>query len=169
VGDGPRRGGLLQEAGRLGLPIWSADAGTDAPSLPSSVRKLPSPQEPGAAVRFFGHRSDAREVMAGFDVAVLSSHMGETQPLSLIEAMDAGLPVVATRVGAVEEMIEEEGSGFLVPAGDEVALSEVLTRLLQDASLRNRLGARGQAIASERYSVEAMVAATAKLLSDLLA
>jgi glycosyltransferase involved in cell wall biosynthesis len=107
--------------------------------------------------------------MAGMDVAALSSHPRvETLPLSLLEAMDAGIPVVATRVGALHEMVEEGRSGFLVPPGEAQPLAQALARVLEDPALRERMGLRGQAIAEERYSIEGMVDATGRLLCRLL-
>jgi len=148
LGDGPRRPFLVAEAGRLGLSCGDG---------------------PGQAVRLLGHRPDARALIPGFDVVSLASHPRvETLPLSLIEAMDEALPVVATRVGALAEMVEEGESGYLVEPGDEAGLAEAFARLLAAPELRRRLGERGQAIAAERYSVERMVAGTEALLLELL-
>ncbi len=147
AGDGPRRAALETESRRLGLEPGN---GPDAP------------------VRFLGHRPDARALMPAFDLAVLSSHPRvETLPLSLIEAMDDALPVVATRVGALGELVEDGASGLLVPPGDEEALAGALARLLDDPGERRAMGERGQRIAAERYSVERMVDATERLLLDL--
>lgn len=142
VGDGPRRAALEEEARRFGL---------------------------GKAARFLGHRTDARRLMAGFDVATLTSHPRvETLPLSLLEAMDAGLPVVATDVGAIREMIEDGISGRVVPQNDATALSVALTGLLLDPAARALAGARGAAIVRERFSVERMCLGTERLLLELL-
>lgn len=146
VGDGPRRGFLEEAAQRMGL--HGAEAGV---------------------VRFLGRRADARRIMAGFDVAVLSSHPRvETQPLALLEAMDAGLPVVATRVGALHEMVEDGASGLLVPPGDARSLSAALITLLRDPERRRRYGARGRDIVHDRFSVGRMVDSTADLILGLL-
>jgi glycosyltransferase involved in cell wall biosynthesis len=142
IGDGPERASLQETASRLRLH---------------------------EAVRFLGHRPDARRLLAALDVAVLSSHPRvETLPLSLLEAMDAGLPVVATRVGALEEMVRDGRSGFLVPQGDARALAEALLQILGDRSLGARMGEEGQAICREGFSVERMVNETAQLLCGLL-
>jgi glycosyltransferase involved in cell wall biosynthesis len=159
VGDGPRREILEAECERLGLSCGGA--GVDGESGRGQV----SP-----AVRFLGRRTDARRLMAGFDLAVLSSHPRvETLPLSLIEAMDAGLSAVATRVGALAELIEDGVSGLLVPPGDEEALTRALLDLLGDPARRASMGRRGQEIAAARFSVERMVASTEDLLLGLLA
>jgi glycosyltransferase involved in cell wall biosynthesis len=81
--------------------------------------------------------------------------------------MDAGLPVVATRVGALSEMVEQGVSGFLVEAGDDRALADALGRVLCDRAEARRMGARGQEIARERYSVQGMVERTASLIEEL--
>jgi glycosyltransferase involved in cell wall biosynthesis len=140
VGDGPERNRLEENVSRLGLQ---------------------------GSVRFLGHRADARRLMAGWDVAVLSSHI-EALPLSLLEAMDAALPVVSTRVGALEEMVEEGRSGLLVSPGDPQALADGILTLLKDPPLRSRMGEHGQAICRRRFSVEGMVNQTADLLCELL-
>lgn len=142
IGDGPRRAALEAEAVRLGL---------------------------GLSARFLGSRSDARRLMAGLDLACLSSHPAvETLPLSLLEAMDADLPVVATRVGALDEMVEEGRSGILVEAGDVEGYAEALCRLISDAKLRHRMGRRGAEIVAERFSVDRMCERTEELLMAIL-
>ena len=158
VGDGPRREFLEAECVRVGLAFARADAG------------LASDKEVGPpAVRFLGRRADARALMAGFDLAVLSSHARvETLPLALIEAMDAGIPVVSTRVGALAELVEDGASGLLVPPGDEAALAGALLGLLRDPERRAAMGRRGQEIVAARFSVERMVEATERLLLGLL-
>ena len=153
VGDGPRREFLEAECVRLGL------------SFPRGPRK----GERRPAVLFLGRRADARALMAGFDLAVLSSHPRvETLPLALIEAMDAGIPVVSTRVGALAELVEDGASGLLVPPGDEAALAGALLALLRDPERRAAMGRRGQEIVAARFSVERMVEATERLLLGLL-
>jgi glycosyltransferase involved in cell wall biosynthesis len=77
----------------------------------------------------------------------------------LLEAMLARLPVVATSVSAVPEIVTEE-TGILVPAGDDHALADALARLVADAALRERLGAAGLARAHEEFSVARMTERT---------
>lgn len=160
AGDGPRRAALEAEARRLGLMRGGSAAGR------TTDRGTPAAGDP---VAFLGHRPDVRALMPAFDVAMLTSHPRvETLPLSLIEAMDEALPVIATRVGALHEMVEEGASGLLVPSGDEDALAAALQRLLESPAERRIFGERGQRIAAERFSVERMVDATGRLLQDLL-
>lgn len=161
IGDGPRREFLEAECGALGLSVAREGAGS-----PAAGESAARPARP--AVHFLGRRADARAVMAGLDVAVLSSHL-EALPLSLIEAMDAGLPVVSTRVGALAELVEDGVSGLLVPPGDEAALAGALLGLLRDPERRAAMGRRGQEIVAARFSVEGMVEATERLLLGCLA
>lgn len=157
---------LLREQEALkSAELWIVGDGVRRPELEAHAKRL----HVEAAVRFLGHRSDARRLMAGFDVAILCSHPRvETLPLSLLEAMDAGVPVVATRVGALSEMVEQGVSGFLVEAGDAAAFASALSRVLCDRGEARRMGLRGQEIARERYSVSGMVERTAALLEQLL-
>jgi glycosyltransferase involved in cell wall biosynthesis len=96
-----------------------------------------------SVVRFTGSRTDVPEVLAALDIAVnCSDHEGS--PLAVIEYMAAGLPVVATRVGGLPELVVDGESGFLVPPRDPVALASTLDRLIRDGDLRRRLGERAR-------------------------
>lgn len=110
-------------------------------------------------VSLLGERSDVPEILAAADVFVLSS-LWEGLPLTIIEAMMAGLPVVATRVGGVPELVEDGLTGFLVPPKDPQALSKVLRRLVEDRDLRQRMGHAGLARARKEFTLERMVAET---------
>ncbi len=83
--------------------------------------------------------------------------------LAALEAMAAGLPIVATQVGALPELVEHGKTGILVPRGDARALAKALLRLLRDAELADRLGAAGKARAERDYSA----ARTAQQVSDV--
>ena len=117
-------------------------------------------------VGFPGH-VPAHDALARLRVFVLSSYM-ENAPLALLEAMAAGVPVVATRVGGVPELVPE-GTGLLVAPGDPAALAAAIGRLLDDPAL-----ARAQAAAARRHVVAgggaaAMVDRTLALYKGLLA
>lgn len=94
----------------------------------------------GDRFRFNGFTPDATSVMAGFDVLALSSDV-EGLPVSLMEAKALGLPVVATEVGGVPEMVTDGGDGLLVPPRRPDLLAAALGRVLDDADLRARLAA----------------------------
>jgi glycosyltransferase involved in cell wall biosynthesis len=92
------------------------------------------------------------ELIASADILVLPS-FSENLPVSIIEAMAAGVAVVATPVGAVEDIVTNEETGLLVPAGDVDALASALTRLVADPALRRRLGAAGLAVHRARLDL----------------
>ncbi len=152
--------------GRAQAQLWIMGNGPRREALEALSREFGLAER----VRFLGHRGDARRVAAGADIATLTSHPRvETLPLALLEAMDAGLPVVATRVGALAEMVEEGVSGELVEPGDVTSLAARLLDLLADPARRARYGARGQEIVRARYSVERMTDSTEALLRSLRA
>ena len=108
-----------------------------------------------SSVRFLGHRDDARDVLAGCDVYANSS-ISEGISLTILEAMAAGLPVAATRVGGTPEIVDES-CGRLVPSRDAAALAAVLRALAADAPLRRTLGAAARARVEQRFTLDRMV------------
>ena len=95
-------------------------------------------------VTFLGKRTDVARILPAFDFFVLSSHpLVETQPVSVLEAMASGLPVLATRVGDVAGILEPGDAGVLVEAGDVRALSGAMTNLAADDNLRKVLREKG--------------------------
>jgi glycosyltransferase involved in cell wall biosynthesis len=141
VGDGPDRTTVENEVRRLGLE---------------------------SVVQLAGERNDVPELLAASDVFVLSSR-SEGLPLSILEAMAAGLPVVATSVGGVSELVVEEETGLLVPPGDPQALAGAIERLLGDSTLRRRLGGAGRLRAEQRFDLVSTCQAHLDLYSALLA
>jgi glycosyltransferase involved in cell wall biosynthesis len=101
-------------------------------------------------VRFLGHRHDLDTLLPGCDLFLLSS-LSEGMSFAILEAMAAGLPVVATRVGGNGELVEDGASGLLVPARDPAALAGAVLRLLGDPGERRRMASRGRQIAEQRY------------------
>lgn len=122
--------------------------GPDRPSVEAEVRRLGLQD----AVTLTGTRADVPGLLARADVFVLSSR-SEGAPLSILEAMAAGLPVVSSRVGGVPELVAEGETGLLVPPGDPAALAAALGRLVADAGLRRRLGVAGRERAERCFDV----------------
>ena len=114
----------------------------------------------GAAVRFLGHRADVPALLVAADVFVLPS-VWEGQPLILQEALRAGRPIVATRVGGIPHLTGEDGA-LLIPAGDPDALAAAVRRVLTSPSLARRLAdaalTRARTLPSENDAVEAAIA-----------
>jgi glycosyltransferase involved in cell wall biosynthesis len=103
-----------------------------------------------------GFVADPATVAGLFDVFALSSK-SEQFPISVIEAMAAGLPVVAPAVGDVARMVAEENRPFIVPPGDERALRDALAELATDAVQRKRIGQANRARARKEYDEAAMI------------
>lgn len=118
-------------------------------------------------VRLLGNRSDVAALLAEFDVFALSS-IAEGMPGVLLEAMASGLPVVATDVGGVGEVVVAGMTGTLVPAGDPHALAAALRTYVADEQLRRRHGAAGRARVAARFSLHSMVSAYVALYDELL-
>jgi L-malate glycosyltransferase len=113
-----------------------------------------------------GFRADVLELMKGFDVFALSS-THEGMCTSLVDAMAARKAAVATAVGGVPEVVADSETGFLVRAHDETAMAGRIVRLLEDAALRERMGEAGLARARRLFTVEGMVAETARVYERL--
>jgi glycosyltransferase involved in cell wall biosynthesis len=128
VGDGPERTALERTAAQLGV---------------------------GERLLITGWRADARAYLPAFDVFALPSRW-EGMPLGILEAMHAGLPVLAADVGSVAEAVCDGESGYVVAPDDRDALRERLQRMLADPELRRRMGERGRSLARERFTDTAM-------------
>jgi glycosyltransferase involved in cell wall biosynthesis len=103
-----------------------------------------------------GARTDVPDVLAAMDVAVLSSDY-EGIPLSILEFMDAGKPIVATHVGGVPEVVEDGVHGLLVPPRNEAALAAAIGRLLRDTDAAQELGARARDRCRREFSLDGTV------------
>lgn len=122
------------------LPTWAAVIAGDGAVAETRARVSALGLACRVAVPGWVDADRAARLLAASDVLALPSH-DENLPLSVIEAMSAGLAVVATPVGAVEDIVTNGETGLLVPAGDSARLAEALRRLVTDAGLRARLGA----------------------------
>jgi L-malate glycosyltransferase len=114
------------------------------------------------AVRFLGHQDDVATRLAAADIFVLPSR-SEAFPNAVLEAMAAGLPIVASAVGGILELIDDGRTGALTPAGDPVALADRVTQLMANPDLANGLGEAARADAHAHYSFERMVSAFERL------
>ena len=118
------------------------------------------------AVTLLGCRSDVSELLGAFDVVALTSH-NEANPVSLLEAAACALPVVATRVGSIEESVLHERTGILVPPGDVQQFAAQLVRLFRSPGERLRMGRAGREHVARQWSLAAMISGYESLLSDL--
>jgi glycosyltransferase involved in cell wall biosynthesis len=140
VGEGPARAGLERRTRDLGLE---------------------------SRLLFAGERHDIFEVLSGVDLFVQPS-LWEGFGLTVIEAMAAARPVVASRVGGVPEALRDGIDGFLVPPGDVRALAQAILRVARDPALGARLGAAGRARALAEFGLDRLVEATIRMYDELL-
>lgn len=139
VGDGPMRGALSELIARFGRQ--------DCIHLAGLADAMP-------------------EVYREFDLAVSSSY-SEAMPLAVMEAMASGLPVIATQVGGVPELVEQERSGYLVAPGDAKAIAELLGFLLENPAFAQAQGRRGRERMCTHFELDQGVARVAQLLARL--
>ena len=118
------------------------------------------------AVRFAGVRTDMPRLLRTCDVYVNSSRY-EGMSNTILEAMAAGRPVVATAVGGTPDLVGDGVTGFLVPAGEPEPMARRVLELLNDAGLRERMGTAGRARMEAVHSMPGMVRAYASLYSEL--
>lgn len=118
-------------------------------------------------VIFLGMRKDVSEQLGAADLFVLSS-ISEGIPLTLLEAMAAGLPCVATRVGGIPEVIVDGRTGLLATPSDPRELADKIRVMLSDTLLRQRIGAAGAERVREHFDASQMHQAYAKLFGEML-
>lgn len=140
VGNGPQADDVRREIVRLGV---------------------------GDRVRHFAWGGSVGPYLRALDLFVLVSNW-EALSLSVLEAMSCGVPVLATRVGGLAEAVEPGVTGDLVPPRDDDALAEALERLLADPARLASMGARAAQVAAERFGVDGMVDATARVYDRLI-
>jgi glycosyltransferase involved in cell wall biosynthesis len=140
IGSGPERSALEQLAQELGVD---------------------------ASVRFLGDRADIPDLLAALDVAVCCSDF-EGSPLSVMEYMDAGLPIVATTVGGVPDLIDNEVHGLLVPPGDPDALAAAIAAQLRDRERARAMGTRARERRRTEFDIEVQVRRIEALYTELL-
>lgn len=140
----------VRRLSELGIKPTLTLAG-DGPARPSVEARI---KEFGLSgqVRLLGTRKDVPELLGSANIFVLTSDT-EGLPITIIEAMAAGKPVVATRVGGVPDVVVDGETGILVPAGDVEQLARALEKMLRDEALRKRMGAAGSRAARERFDI----------------
>ncbi|HQN18532.1 MAG TPA: glycosyltransferase [Syntrophobacteraceae bacterium] len=119
-------------------------------------------------VIFTGHQQDIAAVMKAMDLVVLNSAFGEAFSRSIIEAMAAGKPVIATDVGGAREAIDDGVSGFVVPPGNTSILSEKIRMLAADVRLREKFGIAGRERVRAFFTIETNVRKTERVYEELL-
>ncbi|HEX8648426.1 MAG TPA: glycosyltransferase [Thermoleophilaceae bacterium] len=146
------------------LRVLIAGDGPERERLEDLVRELGA----GGAVTLLGLRSDVPDLLAALDVAALSSNY-EGSPLAVMEYMDAGLPVAATSVGGVPDLIEDGVHGFLVEPGDPQALAGAIGKLLRDRDAAAAMGARARERRRSEFTIDNTVRTLERMYEDLLA
>ena len=129
-----------------------AGDGETRSSLEEAVQSL----HLGKAVSLLGFRTDVSQLLAAFDVFVLPSR-NESMPVTVLEAMAAGLPVVATAVGDIPKIVVNEVTARLCQPADPDSLADVLIQLLRDSALRRRMGLAGQERLKQYFTTDRMV------------
>jgi glycosyltransferase involved in cell wall biosynthesis len=130
IGDGPRRAHLEARVRQAGL---------------------------AEGVRFVGNQDDVPPWLNSLDLFALPSYGDEGVPQGIMQAMACALAVVSTPVGAIEEAVQRDRTGLLVPPRDAAALADALARLMADAPLRRGMGTAGRAYAVENFGIDAML------------
>ncbi len=129
----------------------------------ASLHALARPLEEKGRLVFLGWVENISDVFAAMDVFVFPSD-NEGLGLVAIEAMHMGVPVVRTNAAGAEDMIEDGKSGFIVPVGDQVMLTQRVRMLFEDASLRAQMGRAGQRLAREKFTARQMAQRTEMLM-----
>jgi len=153
-----------------GMPVHALVVGGSAyglsPEYARAVEAAAASADLAGAVTLTGQVADARRLIGAVDVLVNASD-GEPFGIVLIEAMAAGVPVVAVGHGGPAEIVEHERSGLLVDSSDAQALATALRRLVCDTELRQRLGAGGHQRFTEQFTVEHMADTFASAMEQL--
>ncbi len=160
--------GVINATARLasmGIEVQTEIAGSGPSEL--GLRDLIAGLNVGGRVRMLGWRKDVDKLLASWDLLVIPS-FEEGLPLSALEAMAAGRPVVASRVGGLSELVVDGVTGRLVPPGDTDALVSCIAELASDRRRLALMGEEGWKRARTHFSVESMARRTAELYDQLL-
>jgi glycosyltransferase involved in cell wall biosynthesis len=126
--------------------------GPDRPAVEAELRRLGLE----GVIVLTGEREDVAEILAESDIFVLASR-SEAFPITVLEAMAAGLPVIGPRVGGLAELVVEGETGLLVAPGDPAALANAIGTLVDDPALRERFGAAGRARVETNFTLESFL------------
>lgn len=148
---------------RTDTVLWLLGVGPDQQRVEQMSKSLGL----DAHVKFLGFRSDLEEVLALCDVMVHPSHM-EGVPLAVLSGMAAGLPVVASRVGGLPEVVRHGDSGVLIPPKSPSIVARTVLDLLDDPQRGQKLGQAAQRFLREEYSLDAAAGRVANLYEEML-
>jgi glycosyltransferase involved in cell wall biosynthesis len=118
-------------------------------------------------VTFLGEYRDIARLLASLDISVLVSS-SESAPNSITESMAAGLPIIATRVGGISELISHGENGLLVPIDDPVQLADAIWYLADNPDVRERLGHNGREFAEQHFRLDNVCHLYEQLYAELL-
>jgi glycosyltransferase involved in cell wall biosynthesis len=135
-----------------GLPVWFVAAGQG--QLEAEIRTLHAESHLGERFQLLGYRDDSTRLIAAADMFLLASHH-EGLPVTVMEALTLGVPVVAPRVGGLPEVVDSERDGILVTPGSPIALADAIERVA-DTETRARLIAGARAIGDRFSSTQAI-------------
>jgi glycosyltransferase involved in cell wall biosynthesis len=121
----------------------------------------------GERFHFVGHSTDVPCLLGGMDLFLLTSRW-EGTPRVILEAMAAGVPVVATGVGGVPEIVEHGQSGLLAPPGDVEALGRHAVRLLRDPEQAREMSRRARRFVADEFDIAAVTSRHEQLYAELL-
>jgi glycosyltransferase involved in cell wall biosynthesis len=160
---------LIRAAARLhddhpNLRVLIAGEGAERPKLEALIRELGLTD----VVLLLGARRDVPDLLAALDVAVCASE-SEGSPLSVMEYMEARLPIVATNVGGIPDLIEDGVHGLLVEAGNPVAMAGAIDELLRDPARASQLGDNARERRQREFDIDVMVGNLEDLYTELLA
>jgi len=150
-------------ASKTDVELWIVGEGEERPKLERLIRDLGCEQK----VRLLGYRADTIDLYQAMDVFALSS-VTEASPNVVLEAMALEVPVVATRVASVPQIIEDGVSGLLVDRNDVAGLTRALAMLLSDRDLRTRLAATGRRTIENHYSFAVRMQKISRIYDELL-
>lgn len=149
---------LLEALSRIRDCQWELELIGDGPLRPE-IEKYIKIWDISSKINVLGERRDVAERLREAQGFILISDW-EGLPLSILEAMRAGLPIIASAVGGIPELVEDGVNGFLIPRGDADVLTERLNRLINDARLRVRMGIASREKYEREYQLAAMVEQT---------